>query len=162
MFVFNGQPLSPDVAFTDPKTGIQYPANWLRLASSKERAAIGIKEVPDPPSWDQRFYWGYDSKGALIPKDHAQLVSQWVEQTRTTANSLLSPTDWQVIRELDNGTAMKAEWKTWREDVRVAAQEKVVAIEATADTKALAEYITGLDYSSWPARPADPATAPEV
>jgi hypothetical protein len=46
MFVLDGKPLSPDVAFTHD--GIQYPANWLRLATPEERAAIGITEVPDP------------------------------------------------------------------------------------------------------------------
>ena len=57
MFLLDGKPLSPDVAFTTPD-GTQYPANWLRLASPEERAAIGITEAPDPEQYDQRFYWG--------------------------------------------------------------------------------------------------------
>ena len=75
MFILDGKPLSPDVAFTHD--GIQYPANWLRLVSTEEREAIGITEEPDPAAYDQRFYWGYDAEGNLIPKDHAQLVEQW-------------------------------------------------------------------------------------
>jgi hypothetical protein len=97
MFILDGKPLSPDVAFTHE--GIQYPANWLRLATPEEREAIGITEVPDPPTWDQRFYWGYTEDGELIPKDHTQLVEQWVAQTRITAGTLLVPTDWVIIRE---------------------------------------------------------------
>jgi hypothetical protein len=42
MFILNGKPLSPDVAFTDPATGVQYPANWLRLSTLEEKEAIGI------------------------------------------------------------------------------------------------------------------------
>ena len=57
MFVLNGKPLALDRAFTTPD-GTQYPKNWLRLASPEQRAAIGITEQPNPPSWDQRYYWG--------------------------------------------------------------------------------------------------------
>ena len=147
MFILNDQPLSPDRAFTT-EDGTQFPANWLRLASVEEREAIGISEVPDPETYDQRFYW---SPG--LPKDHAQLVEQWTGQTRTTANTLLQPTDWMVVREADNGTPVDLETKALRQEIRLAAGEKVTAIEATADTDELAAYITGSDYPSWPPYP---------
>jgi hypothetical protein len=146
MFLLDGKPLSPDVAFTTG--GIQYPANWLRLASPEEREAIGITEEPDPAPYDQRFYWGPD-----LPKDHTQLVEQWTQQTRATANTLLQPSDWLVIREADNGTAMDADTKALRQEIRLATGTKVTAIESTADTEALAAYITSSDYSQWPPYP---------
>ena len=149
MFILDGKPLSPDVAFTHD--GIQYPANWLRLASPEERAAIGITEEPDPAPYDQRFYWGPD-----LPKDHTQLVEQWVAQTRATAGTLLVPSDWLVIREQDNGTAVPTEWKDWRQAIRMATGDKVAAIEATTTTEELAAYITGADYPMWPADPNQP------
>jgi len=145
MFILNGKPLASDVAFTDPETGIQYPANWLRLASTEEREAIGITEVPDPAPYDQRFYWGPD-----LPKDHAHLIEQWTQQTRTIAGTLLQPSDWLVIREADNGTAMDADTKALRQEIRLAAGQKNAAIEATADTAELAAYITGTEYPVWP------------
>jgi len=144
MFLLNGHPLSPDSAFTDPATGVQYPANFLRLASPEERAAIGITEEPDPAWYDQRFYWGPE-----LPKDHEQLVEQWVQQTRTTANTLLAPTDWQVIREADNGKPMGAGVKAERERIRTAAGGKITAINATTTTAELAAYITSNAYNSW-------------
>ena len=156
MFILDGRPLAPDVAFTDPKTGVQYPANFLRLSTPAERAAIGIEEVPDPPVYDQRFYWGYDDKGKLIPKDHTQLVDQWTQQTRTTANTLLSPTDWIIIREADNGKVADPTLRTWREEIRLAAGSKIYEIGQTADTEALAAYITGADYPAWPVDPYAP------
>jgi len=161
MFILDGKPLSPDVAFTTPD-GTQYPANWLRLATPAEREAIGITEAPDPQPYDQRFYWGYDADGALIPKDHAQLVEQWTQQTRTTANTLLQPTDWIIIREADNGKAADPVLKTWREEIRLAAGSKNYDIEQTADTAALAAYITGADYPAWPADPYAPAPVIEA
>ena len=143
MFILDGKPLAPDVAFTH--AGIQYPANWLRLASPEERAAVGITEVPDPAPYDQRFYWGPD-----LPKDHTQLVEQWTATTRTTAGTLLVPTDWQVIRQADNGVEMSASVKDLRQEIRLAAGAKNAEIAATADTDELAAYITGTDYPTWP------------
>lgn len=164
MFLLDGKPLALDAPFTHD--GIQYPANWLRLASPEEREAIGITEVPDPQPYDQRFYWGYDTDGNLIPKDHDGLVELWTSTTRTTAGTLLTPTDWFIIRELDNGSAMPADIKTWRQALREACNEKVAAITATKDTDDLAVYITAAEYSAWPVDPtqpvpeAPPASAP--
>ena len=155
MFLLDGKPLALDVAFST-SDGTQYPANWLRLSTLKEKEAIGIIEVPDPPIWDQRFYWGYDESGNLIPKDHAQLVEQWIQQTRLTANSLLFPSDWMIIREIDNGVLADPAWKTWRESVRLAAGSKVFEINATKTTEELAAYITGPDYPVWPRDPSQP------
>lgn len=148
MFILNGQPLPLDTPFTGPD-GIRYPANWLRLSTQAEKEAIGISEAPEPAYYDQRFYWGYDSEGNLIPKDHQQLVTQWQDQTRTTAGTLLSPTDWMVIRELDNGTPMNSDIKTWREQIRLESAQKVEAIGITTTTDELATYVTSSDYASW-------------
>lgn len=58
MFLLNGQPLAVDTPFT--ANDIQYPANWLRLASAEEKSAIGITEVADAVRADDRFYWNGD------------------------------------------------------------------------------------------------------
>jgi hypothetical protein len=156
MFVLNGRPLPLDTPFE--ANGTLYPANWLRLASPAERAAIGITEVPDAPGYDQRFYWGWTSSGTLIPKDHSGLVTLWSATTRSTANSLLSPTDWEIIREADNGTPVASGLKAWRQEIRYACENKVTMIDLTRDTPELANYITYVspsggaisDYNYWP------------
>jgi len=144
MFILNGQPLSPDVAFTHD--GIQYPANWLRLSSLEERAAIGITEQPDPIPVDQRFYWDTG-----IPKDHAQLVDQWVSQVKATAASLLQGTDWLVIRSQDLSSQKPI--PDWALDergiIRAKSDEKEAAIRATTTTDELAAYVTGQTYNNW-------------
>lgn len=155
MFVLDGRPLPLDTPFE--ANGTLFPANWLRLATPAERAAQGITEVPDPPSYDERFYWGYTASGTLIPKDHTGLVSSWVDQTRYTANTLLSPTDWMIVREVDNGTPMSSGVKTWRQDTRTACESKVVDIRATQTTDELAAYITGSGYPIWPSLSVTPA-----
>lgn len=149
MFILLGKPLALDTPFVDAG-GIQRPANWLRLASSEERLEAGITEVPDPPTWDQRFYWGYSEDGQLIPKDHGELVVLWQDTTRQTANSLLTPTDWQIIRASDNGVPPASGIPEHRQAIREAAGTKNQAIAATTTTDELAAYITGSDYPVWP------------
>ena len=64
MFMLNNNHLPVGRAFVHD--GIQYPANWLRLASAAEKAAIGITEVADPVRADDRFYWNGDIN---LPKE---------------------------------------------------------------------------------------------
>ena len=74
MFLLNNKPLSPDTAFTHE--GIQYPNTWLRLASSEERAAIGITEVADPVRADDRFYWNGDINNPKALEDREESDEQ--------------------------------------------------------------------------------------
>ena len=157
MFVLDGKPLPLDRPFQ--AHGTMYPANWLRLASPAEREAIGITWKPDPVSnYDQRFYWGRDQDGNLIPKDHGGLVTLWTETAKRTANTLLSPTDWTVIREIDNNTPMPSGVKTYRQEVRYACEAKVTTLLLTSGTPQLADYITYVspsggaptDWNYWP------------
>ena len=144
---------------------VQYPANWLRLSSSDDRAALGISWVNDAVAYNQKFYWGYDSSGNLIPKTYTDLQANWVAQTKQIANSLLAPSDWRVIKAKERGTTMNAGWKTWRQTIRTECATKVTAIENCASigdvsphadlarVEALAEYVTGADYPAWTADP---------
>jgi hypothetical protein len=149
VFVLNGQPLLLGTPFETGDT--LYPANWLGLASPEQREAIGITEVPDPPYYDPRFYYGYTASGTLIPKDHGVLVSGWVSQTRLTANGILSTSDWTVVRMIDNGTPIPSGTQELRQSIRVACEGKVESIDVTSTTDQLAVYITGADYPVWPA-----------
>lgn len=142
MLLLDGKPLSYDRAFTHE--GIQYPANWLRLTSLAEKEAIGIVEVPDPPYYDQRFYWGPD-----LPKDHTQLVEQWVTATDQTAYAMLLPTDWYIVRRTETEVAVPQEVLDRRGEIRSYCDEKRNAINATTTTDELAAYITSAAYSQW-------------
>jgi hypothetical protein len=143
MFILDSKPLALDRAFTH--NGVQYPANWLRLASPAEREAIGITEAPDPEPYDKRFFWKPD-----LPKDHTQLVEQWVGQTKTTAGTLLAPTDWMITRSAEpGGKPASDEVLAQRAAIRTKSDEKETAILATITTEELAAYITGPDYPVW-------------
>jgi hypothetical protein len=71
MFLLNNKPISPDTAFTHE--GIQYPANWLRLASLEEKQAIGITEVPDPVRANDSFYWDGDINNPKALEDREEV-----------------------------------------------------------------------------------------
>lgn len=144
MFLLNGAPLAVDTPFKT-EDGTQYPANFLRLSTLEEKEAIGITEVPDPEPYDQRFYWNPGQ-----PKDHPQLVEQWVVQTKQTAGSLLAPTDWYIVRQAETGTAIPAEVLTYRLGIRAASNGKEDQIQATATTDELVAYLTGSEYPVWP------------
>ena len=139
MFLLNNQPLQIDTAFSH--NGVNYPQNWLRLATPQERAAIGITEAPEPAWYDDRFYWGVDN-----PKDLDILKSQWTDQVRDTASKLLAATDWMVIRKVERNIDIPAETVTFRAAVLAECDRLVTAIAAAADVEALITVVTN---QSW-------------
>ena len=143
MFLLNGTPLPLDTPFT--ANDIQYPANWLRLASPEERSAIGITEAPEPEYYDDRFYWGVGN-----PKDLTQLKAQWIDQTNTTAHAMLVTSDWMVVRKAETGTDIPLAWSTYRDAVRTYAGTVKSAIASCSDVDALVAVINTL---AWPAQP---------
>ena len=154
MLQLNGKTLQYDKAFVHD--GMQYPANWLRLTSLEEKQAIGIVEVSEAPapSWDQRFYWGVNN-----PKDLDQLKETWTAKVKEAAGSMLSETDWYVIRQAENSAAVPAEVLSRRGEIRTLSNEKETAIAACEDVAALAEYVTGATFNSWEPAP-EPAPEP--
>jgi hypothetical protein len=139
MFLLNNQPLQIDTAFSH--NGVNYPQNWLRLATPQERAAIGITEAPEPAWYDDRFYWGVDN-----PKDLDGLKTQWTDQVKDTTNKLLVATDWMVIRKVERNIDIPAETVTFRAAVLAECDRLVTAIAAAADVEALITVVTN---QSW-------------
>ena len=155
--------LALDVAWEH--NGVQYPANWLRLSTAQDRATLGIIWEDASPTYNQKWYWGKDSDGNLIPKTYTDLKTLWISKTKATANRLLQPSDWRVVKAKERGSTMNADWKTWRQTIRTECATMVAAIEATADVgdtsphadfgrvEALQQYIEGGTYNVWTADP---------
>ena len=138
MLKLGDKPLAYDRAFTDPKTGIQYPANWLRMASLSEKQAIGIVEVADAPRYDQRFYWGVGN-----PKDLDGLKSLWSKKQDEIAASLLAPSDWRVIKAKETGSNVPSAWKTYRAAVRTSCNARQAEVAAVTTVEDLIELFFG-------------------
>ena len=131
MFMLNDKPLALDVPFTHD--GIQYPANWLRLASPEERSAIGITEVSDPLPYDDRFFWGPGN-----PKNVEDMRVMLLAQIRATASSLLAPTDYKLVRKVETGDDIDQETLDVRSAIRAAYASNKAAVFAATSTQELA------------------------
>jgi hypothetical protein len=131
MFLINGSPLALDVPFTH--NDVQYPANWLRMTTLAEKEAIGITEVADPARYDDRYYWGVDN-----PKDLDQCKANLITQIKQTAGSMLSPTDWKIIRATETGTWIDAETLAARSAIRTASNANEAAVAACTTVDELA------------------------
>ena len=156
---YNGSILKVGRAFTGTD-GTKYPAVWMRYSDS-EKTAIGIT-WEDPPAseapYDNRFYWGRQTDGTLIPKSLTdvnqvdddgnaindpmtgeQLVTKglktiYIEQTKQTANDKLSATDWYVTRKAeDSTTTIPSEVTTYRAAVRTKSGQIEAAINGAAN-----------------------------
>jgi hypothetical protein len=132
MFLLDGKRLNPGTPFE--AKGVQYPANWLQLATSAQKTAIGITEVAEQPRPDDRYYWVTDNNDGTYtatPKDLAALVANATTQLNARAFSLLAPSDWMVVRASEaGGEAVPAAWLTWRAQIRTQAKAQGAAIAA--------------------------------
>jgi hypothetical protein len=135
--------------------GTQYPANWLRLSTAADREAIGVTWVADA-TWDQRFYWGVDNPKQLddVTDDDGNtttgLKTQWKATQNEIAASLLAPSDWRVVKELEVNssfaaakTAYPTAWQTYRAGIRTSCNTRQTEIDACTTVEALKELLFG-------------------
>ena len=122
------------------------PGTWASWTAEHKKASGLVWE--DPPAseapFDNRFYWGRKTDGALIersltdvnevdgdgkaildPITGKQIVrlglkSIWINQTKRTAQEKLNKHDWMVIRNAEKSTAISSDITTYRDNVRTA------------------------------------------
>jgi len=149
MFMLDGNPLPLDTAFTHED--IQYPANWLRLATQEQRDELGITEIVYEERPDDRFYWVSDNGDGTFTaaaKDLEQLKANWSSTVNATAYSLLLPSDWMIVKQLETSTPVAQEWLDYRAAVRTEANRLNAAIAAAETAEDLIALISA---QSWPA-----------
>jgi hypothetical protein len=143
-FKLDGKPLAVDVAFSH--NDINYPANWLRLSTAQEKKNLGITEVADAPTYDNRFYWNNGTAKALddtketidgVEYTYLGVKSVLKAQEKVTAGNLLAQYDWYVVRKAEKGTAIPSVISTYRDGVRTACTTRETEITNCADTAAL-------------------------
>jgi len=157
----NGQTIRPGQQFTDAD-GTVHPGSWYTY-SVEQKTAIGITEIVQQPHPDSRLYnWGYnddgtvtstakalddvdevDENGDAVMEDGVQVVtpgvkSNLIAEVRSQQGSLLSQTDWALVRKVDTAVAVPANIQTWRDAIRTKATAMEDAITAAADTDAVA------------------------
>ena len=158
----DGTKLREGVAWTDA-TGIQRPANWLKLSTERDRELLGITWVADTSNnYDQRFYWGadnpkqlndqpeVDADGNETGRTQTGLKTLWKAKQDEIAASLLAPSDWRVVKVLEVNTSFSAaktalptKWQTYRAAVRTACNTRQTEIDNCSDVAALRELLFG-------------------
>ena len=144
------------------KDGVQHPANWMIWTDlEKKEKGLTWEDEPDT-SFDNRFYWSKgversltdilvtDENGEKVidPMTGKQMVqeglkTQYIAQTKQTANDMLSKTDWYIIRASDDSSlAVPSDITTKRKAIRDAAKTIEDKINATSK---LADFIKLFD-----------------
>ncbi len=130
--------------------GVTHPRQIFRKWSKAELAELGITpaRVVTP---DQRYHnTGAETltlvdgetviSYATTDRDVDQLKTSMKSKVNSIASSTLASSDWMQHREAEGGTAMSADWKTYRSDVRAASNTKETEIGALADLDAIKLY----------------------
>ena len=146
-----------DVAFVNEATGIQYSNKWMRQTSDATKRGIGmVWEEPEATNYDQRFYWSADNPKQLDDVTDEEgntttgLKTLWKAKQNEIAATLLAPSDWRVVKELEVNssfsaakTAFPTEWQTYRAAVRTACNTRQTEIDNCSDVAALKELLFG-------------------
>ena len=176
---YSGRIIRVGKAWAD-NNGTQYPAVWNNL-SADEKAAIGLTWEDEVAAHDNRFYWGRNADGSLIPRSLTDtlwvdddgnavndpmtgeqgktlgLKSNAIALVKTQAAGLLAPYDWQVIKATEvESYSVPSTITTYRAAVRTASNSIGTAITNASDLAAfMALYDTPVDSDGEPT--GDPA-----
>ena len=149
-------------AFRHPTTGIQYPRNWLSLASNSEKASVGFIEVTYSGSHKNSDYYDntesspvYNASAGTVvitrsssAKNLANLKASKKESASENAYGALKSTDWYVVRKEEVSTAIPSKITAYRTAVRLVCNSLKTAIDSASDVDAVAalyNYADGID-----------------
>ncbi len=170
---YSGRIIRVGKAWTD-NDGTKYPAVWSNY-SADEKAAIGLTWEDEVAAHDNKFYWGRNADGSLIPRsltdvnevdedgepvldiDGNQLVTKGlktlaIETAKVQAAGLLAPYDWQVIKATEvESYSVPSNITTYRAAVRTASNNIETSITNASDLAAfMALYDTPVDSDGKP------------
>jgi hypothetical protein len=142
MWKYHNVEITPGKPWTDTN-GIKHPSNW-HTWSDAEKKKHSIKEIISESAPDSRLYsWTIDSNGKIKNKKAKKLTdtgsgeskvlgvkSELIKSVKDQQGSLLSKTDWYIIRKADKGTAIPSNVQTWRDAIRTKAASMEDAIKA--------------------------------
>jgi hypothetical protein len=61
-----------------------------------------------------------------------------VNNVNSQAYSILLPSDWMVVKAIETGSTVPADWNTWRQTIRTQAADAAAIIEACTTVDQLA------------------------
>ena len=149
-------------AFKHPKTGIQYPRNWLNLATAQEKKDVGFIELTfSGADKDDKYYINsesspvYDASAGTVTitksstaRNVAVLQTSFKESITQKAWTNLGETDWYVTRKSEISTAIPAKITAFRTATRLVANSHKTAVDNCTTVDELAatyNYASGID-----------------
>ena len=142
----DGTYLKEGRGWTD-SNGIKHPTNWMIWTEDYKKNTMKLTwEEPLGP-FDGFYYWGWNSDGdALLPKPLAGLQSSKVSEAKSISASMLSDSDWYVVRKTETDVATPAEITAYRTAVRTNYASLKTAINGASDIaglQAIYKYTAG-------------------
>jgi hypothetical protein len=148
------------------KNGTQYSPDSLLSLTVDQKQDLGIYDVAYATRQDDRFYVitenapEFDSVEKIVkvtytatPKELEDdgevkgLKSNWIGQFKAITNSLLSQTDWMLVRKIERNVDVPETTATFRAAVITEANRLETAISAATDVE---ELIAAVESASWP------------
>ena len=173
-YKYSGRIIRAGKAWTD-SDGATHPKNWASVWDDESKAAQGLIWEDDPAPFDNRFYWGRQADGTLIPRslddvnevdedgnalldeNGNQIVtlglkSNAIALVKRQAADKLASTDWMVIRLQEDSTkTLTTAVTNYRAAARTASGTIETAITNAADLAAfIALYNTPVDSDGNP------------
>ena len=99
---------------------VQHPLNWAKWSDS-EKIEHGLAWEDPPAPFDNRFYWDTGIEKTLTDSSDGTigLKTQYINQTKQVAGTLLQPSDWYVTRKMEDSTkTIPSNISTYRSNVR--------------------------------------------
>ena len=132
----------------------------------------GAKEIVDGVREDERFYWvtfdRYEVQTDNVVRHYVNtpkaledvtetpeggeptttkgLKSQYIAQFKQTANTMLQPTDWTVIRKAERGVDIPADVAAKRAAILAECDRLTAAVTAAQDT---ASFVAAVQSANW-------------
>ena len=143
---YNTRTIKEGKAWTNDN-GIQHPANW-HVWTRQEKEAIGMVEIIEQTPPDSRFYtWSQNPDGTITstpkPVEDVPAVDEsgipiidpitlkqlsspglkttFIQEVKQQQGSLLSQTDWAIVRKADTNIDVPASIQQWRNEIRLTA-----------------------------------------
>ena len=150
-YLHNDHPLPNGSSFTigDERFG----SNWLSNATPKMLSERGITIAPEPqpyPSDSEKFnYITLDGgKWTVTPKNLDMLKRTVAAEANRAAHSMLTSSDYMIIKQAETGVGVLPQWADYRASVRDESNRITAAVEAATD-------VAGLEAikNNWPLNP---------
>ena len=154
----------------EDKNGTQYSPDYLLSLTADQKQDLGIYDVAYATRGDDRFYSivenapTFDENEKVVKitftstskelEDEGTginkvlgLKSQWIAQIKQTANSILSQTDWMLVRKIERNVNIPAATATYRAAIVTEADRVETAITAATTITA---FIAAVNSLTWP------------